>query len=719
MSASEWLKRAASTGLGGILLAGAAIVVMPATPGAQVALGADPASSFYYESDIGDGIGIGRTGYGQTGDAGFQAGGLSVNIPNTPYQERFHFNLSLDPGERLAAGKTYTGGVNRLESGGVRHRLCSSPSASAHLVHDVAYEADGTLTMLSMSSQVACGTDGVFYAELRYNTVAPRYAGILTDPDRYDRLELPSAAVGTSSEQHYTITAVGSKAIVFGSPAVQGDDPGPFSVHDDTCAGGTFDFGQTCSLDVRFRPTKRGVRDADVRLDLKSPSGHRDLRVRSTGQVPTTTTLSMKKGPYTSRVGITTRLQPVPDDKSGHCMTLVFTAADETKQHGYCDDEDGKWKFLVDMPHARYRLQAVSIPTREFASSASEPRWARWVRTMGAWGSSKVEPATFYPFPDGYKDRLKIKGTRKFPISVAVVITRVSNGKVVMETESPKATGDYDFAWDGRDQDGSGLAPYGDYDVAVTLTEDQWNQQTFHHQIKLKRQWVKWTKRTKTFNGEAFGLWGKSKDASISKSRSAYARGVRLGSGQGVAVVEYAFPVARSIIYGDITFKVQGRSPNRHQAVIAIWNPKRGGYRDLANFDVARSVGPSYRWWKTYAFGTHRVRNGKARAAVLVWKDLGRKGPAAFDIRKVQLVYKTGKLMSPSLLSAEERSGPSIAAERVPLPRQRLSQDLSGQSWPWLKYALHDEPPPERAPLVPPEMEGPEAQKSPAEPGEE
>jgi hypothetical protein len=687
----RWLLAGSTLLAGSVLLAAGALLAGPVLPGTPIAMGADPASSFYYESDIGDGIGIGRTAYGQTGDADFVAGATVVTVPQTPYPERISFKLDLAQGERLVAGNTYTGGVNRTEGGGVRHRLCSTPSASAHYVHDVAYDAEGTLTMLSMSSQVDCGTDGTFHSEVRYNTVAPRYAGIKTEPDRYDRQELPSAAIGEWSEQHYAITAVGSKAVVFGSPTVRGANPTPFSVRNDTCAGGTFGFGQTCSLDVRFSPTARGVREADVRLALDSPSGHRDLRVRSTGQVPTTTTLSMKKGPYTSRVGITTRIQPVPDDRNGHCMTLVFTAAKETKHYGYCDNEEGKFKFLVDMPHARYKLQAVSIATPEFASSASEPRWARWVRTMGAWGSSKVEPATFYPYPDGYKDRLKIKGDRKFAIGVDIVITRVSSGKVVAEVSLPKETGAYSFAWNGQDQDGSGLAPYGDYDVAVTLTEDQWNQQTFHHQIKLKRQWVKWTKHAKTFDGEDYGLWGKSDDASISRARSAYARGVRLGSGRGVAVVEYAFPVVASSIYGDFSFKVQGRSPNRHQAMIAIWNPKRGGYRDLSNFDAAKAIGPRYRWWKTYTFGNYRVRNGKARAAVLVWKGLGKAGPAAFDIRQVRLVYKTGKLMSPSLLSADGPPAPSIAGHGSPLVRKRLTRDSAGQPWPWLKFVVKAE----------------------------
>ena len=724
MASNERRKTVVAMGTASAMLAGALVLPGPATP---VAIGADPDSSFYYESDIGDGIGIGRTGYGQTGDADFDIDG-PIRIPQWPYQERFSFDLDVPGGGQLVAGQTYTGGLNRLESGGVRHRICSDPSASAHYIHDVSYDSSGAMTMLSMSSTVECGTDGTFHSELRRNTVAPRYGGVLTEPNRYDRLELPSVGIGGHSDQRFTLTAVGSRPVTFGQPAVQGANPAPFSVIDDTCAGGTFEPGQACGLTVRFSPTARGRREADVRLALDTPSGHRDLRVAATGQIPTTTTLSMKKGPYTSGVGITTRLSPVPDDINGHCMTVEFTTPNkETTALGQCDG-DGKSKSVVDLEHTRWRIQAVSIATREFASSSSEPRWGRWVRHMDSWATSKVSPSTFFPYPDGYKDRLVISGQRKFDIAVRVVITRQSDGEVMAEASIPKATGDYRFTWDGT-VDGAGLAPYGLYDVAVTLTEDQWNEQTFRHEVKLKRQWVKWTKRTKTLTGAAYGLWGRSGTATISKAKSAYARGVRLGSGNGVAVVEYAFPVAKSDIYGWMTFRVRGRSPNGHKAAVALWNPKRGGYRDLANFDAAREIGPKYQWWKTSSDGSFRVKKGKARAAVLVWKGLGRKGPAAFDIKQVQLVYKTGKLMAPSLLSAETSPGGSSVRDGGG-PRgsgKKLDQRDVGQRFPWLKYAPPDAPAPQTPPaegsasqpedrseLVPAPEEGPPQQAEPA-----
>ena len=57
MGAIERLKCAVAIGTVGAMLAGALVLAGPSKP---VVIGADPESSFYYESDIGDGIGIGR-----------------------------------------------------------------------------------------------------------------------------------------------------------------------------------------------------------------------------------------------------------------------------------------------------------------------------------------------------------------------------------------------------------------------------------------------------------------------------------------------------------------------------------------------------------------------------------------------------------------------------------------------------------------------------------
>jgi hypothetical protein len=89
---------------------------------------------------------------------------------------------------------------------------------SAFTVHDVAYLAEGTISMLSMSVEQACSSSGSFYAELRYNTEDPAYGGVLVAPNSYntfgfDWTLLPTAAIGSSSTRVFTLTGVGSRAV--------------------------------------------------------------------------------------------------------------------------------------------------------------------------------------------------------------------------------------------------------------------------------------------------------------------------------------------------------------------------------------------------------------------------------------------------------------------------------------------------------------------------
>jgi hypothetical protein len=93
-----------------------------------------------------------------------------------------------------------------------------------------------------------------------------------------------------------------------------------------------------------------------------------------------------------------------------------------------------------------------------------------------------------------------------------------------------------------------------------------------------------------------------------------------------------------------MTYEVEGRSTNGHQAVISIWNPELGGYKDLSHYDAAKIVGPAYAKWTTSASGAHRVSDGKARGVVSTWNGLGAPYNAVFDIKVVRLHYETGAI---------------------------------------------------------------------------
>jgi hypothetical protein len=291
--------------------------------------------------------------------------------------------------------------------------------------------------------------------------------------------------------------------------------------------------------------------------------------------------------------------------------------------------------------------------------------------------TASISPTTFYPVVDNYVDRLDIEGARGERTSVDVHIVSAGTEATVFEHSTPTDTGDYRVRWNGMTSGGE-LAPPGLYDVSVTLSDTIGNTKVVEKRITLSHDYVTWKKKSVTAAGRNYSLVGRSKNAVISSGKSGYSGGVRLASNKGFAAVVYVFPVRNAKIYGTMRFEALGKSTNKHKALID-------------NYDAAKVVGSRYKWWKTSTPGQVHVKNGKARATLMVWKGLGRKGGSTFDIRKVRLVYKVGKLHSVAgasvagtSLETELRTaarkaatGPSVAdvAGDRSLPKVRLRED--------------------------------------------
>ncbi|MEA2026182.1 MAG: hypothetical protein U9O18_05785, partial [Chloroflexota bacterium] len=608
-----------------------------------------PASTLYYQTGPDAPVWKGRTLYTTSDESVFS--GWAVETPT----EDMRFVISSD----VVAGQTYTDGMVKVRDRGPVIGYCGT-NESAFTVNDIARDADGTTTMLSLTARWTCldyiteEPTGSFFAELRYNTAEPAHGGLVPEvaPDwwepsvwQYDRLQLRSAAIGSRSDNTLLFTAIGTKPTTIGQATISGYRASNFAVVNDTCSNTTLLVGETCSVDLRLQPSARGYREAVVTIPLDTVIGEREFEVYGYGQHATTTTISLPKGPHTETFSVRTQLQPLPDDPTGgnRCMALRREGPyGHLTVEAWCD-LDGVSSFTEEsLKVGRWTFQATSAETKGFASSTSALAATRVVKEIRDWGTSFVDRKTFYPYPDGYRDTVAAYGNRKFPMAVAITVTSVASGEVVAEHTIPAAATKYRWEWDGMI--GGALAPAGAYDIETTLTENKWTEQTFTKQVAVSRRWVQWRTKSVTLPGKAFALSGKSKDAYISKTRSRWSSGVRIGSGKGAAMVVYALPVAKAQAYGSMTFSVLGRSPNRHKAVGAVWNPKLGGYRNGGNYDAAVEFGPGYKWWKTTAGADGRVRNGKIRAAVMVWKGLGRTGPAVFDIRKVKLTYKVGSL---------------------------------------------------------------------------
>jgi flagellar hook assembly protein FlgD len=80
-----------------------------------------------------------------------------------------------------------------------------------------------------------------------------------------------------------------------------------------------------------------------------------------------------------------------------------------------------------------------------------------------------VQYATFYPYKDGYRDTVAIRGNRGEQISVAIRIYSPT-GKVVRTFTVVPGTGGYSVAWNGRNAAGTAL-PAGKYKVVQTLKD--------------------------------------------------------------------------------------------------------------------------------------------------------------------------------------------------------------------------------------------------------
>jgi len=337
--------------------------------------------------------------------------------------------------------------------------------------------------------------------------------------------------------------------------------------------------------------------------------------------------------------------------------------------------------------------------------------------------TASIKPTTFFPVVDDYKDVLVIKGERNVAASVAIAIRAVSDGALVREAAVASATGAYRWTWDGQASNGASapaaLLPAGQYDVTVILTDAASDTMTVDKRITLSLDFVEWKTKTKVLDGRAFWLVARSRNANISVGRSNYPKGVFLASKKGLAAVVYGFKVPESKIIGSVTFKVQGRSRNRHKALIAVWNPGLGGSRSLAAYDAAKAVGSRFKWWKTTATGQGHVKKGKARTTILVFKGLGGKGNATFDVKKVKLIFRVGTLQNATGAAVASTLRDAIVSRLTTRgPDGRTVTDVADRSLPKLTKApaLVEEEPDDAVTDTPPQHQPAITDAGPAEP---
>lgn len=371
------------------LTAALTVAVLAGTSiGAPVSVrGAAPASTFYFESEPGDPIAVGRAGRETSDDSTFGAYNDSSFTTSVGVNGPLGWWLiyAFGPGgAQLTPGTTYTDAAYLNEADPSHATLApfwsgegscefNSGSVGAFTVHDVAY-ANGLFTKLSMSFHIDCGgASGSLDGEVRFNATSPAYGAIVQSPMTRSAGAFADTPIGgTSATATFTLTNAGDGALTLGNAAKSGSDPADFQVVADGCSGTVLAPGDACHFGVRMHPSAFGDRSALLSFAVGTASGHRRIALSGKALTATTTTLAAPSGLVFGPVTVSGHVSPAPQPANGFIPAINFlvngnlSAAAPLDQNGDGTDE-------LHLDPGTYSVVAAFGGFGDLAASQSDP----------------------------------------------------------------------------------------------------------------------------------------------------------------------------------------------------------------------------------------------------------------------------------------------------------------------------------------------------------
>ncbi len=127
------------------------------------------------------------------------------------------------------------------------------------------------------------------------------------------KVDFGSQQIGVASEiESIRLTSSGTGDLGIGPVMIAGDHPGDFEVTSNKCSGRFMASGDSCEIQVRFQPTRTGVRDAEIRIVTDSAGADPAASLTGTGSGgPLTGTSRIVIGAELPRIR-RSGLQPVP-----------------------------------------------------------------------------------------------------------------------------------------------------------------------------------------------------------------------------------------------------------------------------------------------------------------------------------------------------------------------------------------------------------------------
>ncbi|MGY0231336.1 hypothetical protein [Longispora urticae] len=163
----------------------------------------------------------------------------------------------------------------------LNHYGCGQDNAGTLTVHEVKFDGpNDAISAFAASYTFDCnGMAG----EVRWNsTVGYRLTSTPTS-----NLTSGSVEIGQVAEaQRITVTGQGPQATHFGASAVTGAQEASFRITADDCKGRDLGYGQTCFVEVAFKPKAKGPAVAAVELTNDAPGGRIVVGLQGEGFVP-------------------------------------------------------------------------------------------------------------------------------------------------------------------------------------------------------------------------------------------------------------------------------------------------------------------------------------------------------------------------------------------------------------------------------------------------
>ena len=227
-----------------------------------------------------------------------------------------------------------------------------------------------------------------------------------------------------------------------------------------------------------------------------------------------------------------------------------------------------------------------------------------------------VSTTTFYPYKDGYRDTVTIRGTPRESVTVTVRVYN-SSGRLVRSWKTGPRTSAWAIAWNGRTSSGTLLAA-GRYKVVQSVRDKPGHTKTFTAYTTLSNKRLRWYTGSITKYGNQYSVHNYSTFGWVLPSNK-YSRGVNIYGNiyDEWAWVGYTFSLKSAVKYGTLTFKILGTPwTGRGVPYISFWNFGYG-YED-----GERWVGRSHAWYSTSVSGTGHITKSRAvRAYATVMGD--------------------------------------------------------------------------------------------------